>query len=987
MKTNAFRLPGQCPTPFDAGATERLIERIRAFGDAGFDLLAKPNCLAMLRSLGGNSPYLADLAIREFDSLMRVVSDGPDAVASDALSRLRQVPPGSDRAAVASALRQAKRIVALTTGMADVGKIWPLQTVTAVLSDLAAVALRLSISHLFVSAHRAGSVRLPDLERPEEGCGFVALAMGKLGALELNYSSDIDLILIYDRDAPVFARLLADGSIGSVTSRMARDVVGLMQDRDVDGYVFRTDLRLRPDPAATPPAVSLESAITYYESLAQNWERAAMIKARPIAGDLALGARFLEAIRPFVWRRGLDFAAIADIHAMKLRINAKKSVAGRGADDPVARIADRDVKLGEGGIREIEFLVQTLQLVWGGRDPTVRVAPTFAALDALVAAGHLGTKISKDLKSAYTFLRIVEHRLQMINDRQVHSFPKSPADLGRVAAFLGYADAAALAKAFLACVQTVRKIYSTVFANVPDLPGGEEIRPEFDFSRDAKDSSETIGALTAMGYQQPNHVLATVRGWLAGHVRALRSNRARELMTTMVPAVLTALSRQSDPDETFRRFDRFITALPSGVQPMSLFHHNPALLERIAVVLGGAPLLAEHLARYPSALEGLIATDETVPPLKLLERRVAGSSDLQDSIQIIRRAVKERDFLLSVATLEGRLDTDAAGQARTALADAALTALTPRVLQDFSTRFGKVKGGGLAVVAMGKAGGREMMSGSDLDLMLIYDHPEKVTESKGIGTRALPSSQWFLRATQACVAAITAPGPEGQMYAVDMRLRPSGNKGPVAVSLASFIRYHAEDAWTWERMALTRARVVTGPALLRARIGEALRGAVLRGGDPVKIKSDAASMRARMLREHPAHGPWDVKLRAGGQVEVEFVAQSLQLVHGPERPEVCSPTTSIALKRLRDAGFLPADDAAELILADRIWRTIQGMLRLTVGQVQTASLPPVPAKLMLDAVTAAGLPAVEIPQLLLRLDTLARQVRTIFTKHVGDCGE
>ncbi len=985
MQTNPFRLPRQWPTPYDGDAADRLVDRVRELGVAGDALLANEDCQAMLRSLGGNSPYLADLAIREFAGLQRLVADGPDAVVADALDHLRAVPPSSERPAVSGALRQAKRIVALATGVADVGKLWPLETVTGALSDLAEAALRLSLSYLLLRAHEAGKVRLPDPSRPEEDCGFIVLGMGKLGARELNYSSDIDLILIYDRDSPAYAGLMADGSVGSFTSRVARDLVGLMQDRDVDGYVFRTDLRLRPDPAATPPAVSFESAMTYYESLAQNWERAAMIKARPIAGDVALGQRFLEAIRPFVWRRGLDFAAIADIHAMKQRINAKKGAGGRASRDPVAQIADRDVKLGEGGIREIEFLVQTLQLVWGGRDPTVRAAPTFAALDALVRAGHLGAKVVTDLKAAYTFLRLVEHRLQMINDRQVHSFPKSPADLARVAAFLDYADVAALATAFLTCVETVRQIYGSVFAYVPELPGAEALRPELDFSRDDKDQAGTVAALEAMGFKKPDQVLATVRGWLAGHVRALRSNRARELMTTMVPAVLAAVSQQGDPDETFRRFDRFITALPSGVQPMSLFHHNPTLLDRIAVVLGGAPLLAEHLARYPSALEGLIAPDENVPPLEILRTRVAASHDLQDGIQIIRRAVKERDFLLSVATLEGRLDTDAAGRERTALADAALTVLTPRVLADFATRFGEVPGGGMAIVAMGKAGGQEMMAGSDLDLMFIYDHPADVSESKG--ARALPASQWFLRATQACIGALTAPGAEGQMYAVDMRLRPSGNKGPVAVSLSSFIRYHAQDAWTWERMALTRARIVTGPEKLRNSIIKAIRGAVLRGDDPARIKADATSMRARMMRDHAAHGVWDVKLRAGGQVDVEFIAQVLQLVHGPAHPDVCAPTTSIALTRLRDAGLLPSDDAAVLIKADHVWRTIQGMLRLTVGQVRTETLPAVPGRLLLEAVAAAGLPAVEIPELLLKLDAMARQVRTIFVRHVGECGE
>lgn len=985
MQPQSFNLPGQWPVPYDIAAADRLEQDFRGLGRAEGDLTYVPHFLSMLRSLGGNSPYLASLAIGESAALRRFMAEGPDAVVTDILFYIKQIPPQTRRVTIAAELRRAKRMIALLTGIADVGAIWALENVTAALSDLAEAALRLSVSHLLRVAHDNGKIRLQDPGRPEVAAGFAVLAMGKLGARELNYSSDIDLILLYDRRSPTYADVMPDDGIGSFTSRMARELISLMQDRDVNGYVFRTDLRLRPDPAATPPAVSFDTAVTYYESLAQNWERAVMIKARPIAGDLALGKRFLEAIRPFVWRRGLDFAAMADIHAMKRRINNReaRTFSGLRGDiaDPVAQIAGRDVKLGEGGIREIEFLVQTLQLVWGGRNPTVRVTSTRAALVALVEAGYLTATAAQDLQAAYAFLRQVEHRLQMVNDRQTHSFPKIGTDLDRIATFLRHDSAEALATHFLTQIGKVRSHYQAVFAYVPNPPGTEAIRPDLEFRQDDPDGAYTVAALRNLGYQAPEEITTAVRGWLAGHVRALRSLRARELMTTMVPAILTTLSVQPHPDEAFRRFDRFVTALPSGVQPMSLFQHNPTLLQRIAVVLGAAPRLAEHLARYPSALEGLISTEDHLSPMRMLRTRIAGTSRLEDLIQIIRRAVKERDFLLSVAALEGRLDADAAGGQRTSLADATLATLIPRVLADFSTRFGEVEGGALAVVAMGKAGGREMMPGSDLDLMLIYDHPPDVVESRG--GRHMPASQWFVRATHACIAALTAPGPEGEMYAVDMRLRPSGSKGPVAVSLDSFIRYHAEDAWTWERMALTRARVVAGPPVLRARVRETIRDAIRRGDDPTRIRSDATAMRARMIRDLPFHGPWDVKLRPGGLVEVEFISQVLQLIHARDHPSVHNPATRLALRRLRDAGALCSADAEVLTQAHHVWRTIQGMLRITVGQLGTGALPPASTGPLLRAVADAGIQAVDIPALLLKLDDVSRRVRTLFTRHVG----
>ncbi len=935
----------------------------------------------MLRCLGGNSPYLAALALREPDAIIRLATDGPDAARTHFMSALSHVSPTAKRSEVAAAMRRTKRTIALTAAIADVGGIWPLETVTGTLSDLAEATLRLAVRHLLRTAYNSGDIRLQDPNRPDFNCGFVALAMGKLGAAELNYSSDIDLILIYDGSMPVYAGGRAADSIGSFTSRLARDLITLMEARDADGYVFRTDLRLRPDPAATPPAVSLHAALTYYESLGQNWERAAMIKARPIAGDLPLGQRFLEAIRPFVWRRGLDFAAVADIHAMKRRIDVVRNTALTKSDNPAARIAGHNVKLGEGGIREIEFLVQTLQMVWGGRDPTLRIKPTLPALARLVDTGHLEEQARQQLETAYRFHRQVEHRLQMVNDRQTHTLPEKPAEMDHIARFLGYQGTSAFVSAFLHHVAVVRSNYRAVFEHVPELPGTESIRPDLDFRGDDPEPAATVTTLRGIGYHDTKRIVAAVRCWLNGRVRALRSSRAQDLMTTMVPAILVALGRQASPDEAFNRFDRFITALPAGVQLMSLFQRNQMLLDRIAAVLGAAPLLAEHLARYPNALEGLLSSEDLIDSRRLLRERISGTASLEDVIQIVRRTVKERDFFLSVATLEGRMDVDTAGRQRSGLAEAALSVLVPRVLVDCARRHGRVPGGGMVVVAMGKAGGQEMMAGSDLDLMFIYDHPGDVSESRG--GRSLPASQWFVRAVQACIAALTAPGPEGQMYALDMRLRPSGNKGPIAVSLESFKRYHAQDAWTWERMALTRARVVAGPPALRRRVNDAIEAAIARPQDPAQIQTNAAAMRARMTRDLRPHGPWDVKLRPGGLIDVEFIAQVQQLIHIGKPGFHRSQTTHIALQRLAKAGAVAKPDAALLIEAERLWRTIQGMLRITVGQVKSSELPAASSAPLLHVTAGNGIQAVDTDALLHKSDLIAQQVTTLFERYVG----
>jgi glutamate-ammonia-ligase adenylyltransferase len=964
------------PAAFDAAAATRLLERFAALGRTEARLAARADVTAMLRCLGGNSPYLSDLALREPGAVARFLAEGPDATVTAAMTALAQVKPAARREKVAAALRLAKRQVALVCALADIGGQWNLEQVTGALSALAEATLGLAVAHLLRTAHDAGDLVLPDPENPAAGGGFTVLGMGKLGARELNYSSDIDLVLLFDPAAPIYTERTADHAMVGFAARIARGLVGLMETRDADGYVFRTDLRLRPDPAATPPAIAIGNAITYYESMGQNWERAAMIKARPVAGDLALGASFLEAIRPFVWRRGLDFAAVADIQAMKRRIDEHKGGALSGGADPVARIAGHNVKLGEGGIREIEFLVQTLQLVWGGRDPGLRDRTTLGALRLLTRAGHVPRRAARELAEAYRFLRQVEHRLQMVNDRQTHSLPEKPADLTRIAMFLGFPDTATFAGTLIHQLTRVRVQYAAVFEVLPSPLYETVPRTSLDFRGDDPSPPATIAALKDMGFARPEHIVARVRAWVTGHVRALRSARARELMDQMLPTILARIGAQPHPDETFTRFDRFLSAQPAGVQLLSLFQRNPALLDRIAAVLGASPQLADHLAANASALDGLLSPDEEDAP-SALRRRLRDARGLEEAIELTSRAVKEEDFSISVATMEGRLDVDEAGIQRTRMADAALRALLPPVRADFAARFGRVRHGGMAVVALGKAGGREMLSGSDLDLMLIYDHPEGMTESHG--ARGMPVSQWFVRLAHAYVAALTAPGVEGRLYDVDMRLRPSGNKGPVAVSLEGFRRYHTHDAWTWERMALTRARVIAGPAALRAQVQQAI--AIAIAGDPSTVRRDAAAMRTRMLKELPPDGPWDVKPRPGGQIEVEFIAQVLQLLHAEALPWVLSPTTREALHRLASAGVLPAPDAAMLIRADHAWRTVQGMLRITVGRDAGETLPEASARPLLRAMGAADLPTLRAG-----LDVLAADVRAAFVRYVGPVG-
>ncbi len=975
--------PGNLPSPFDAGGAEALAGRFAERGGVERGFAATETGSAILAALGGHSPYLADLAVRESATLLRVAERGPEAAMELALDPLGRADPAATRPQVAALLRQAKRQAALIAAVADLTGTWPLDRVTGALSDLADACTDYACAHLLREAAGRGELRLAggsakfDPRATCRGSGLVVLGMGKLGGRELNYSSDIDLMVLYDPEAATYD---ADRA-GAIYVRLARDLVRLLEERTGDGYVFRTDLRLRPDPAATPLAVSLPAAITYYESMGQNWERAAMIKARPVAGDRALGEGFLREIRPFIWRRHLDFAAVSDIHSIKRQIHVHKASRGAGAE---IAVAGHDVKLGRGGIREIEFTTQVLQLIWGGRDPGLRDPTTLGALAALAAAGRIDRRAAADLADAYVFLRVLEHRLQMVADRQTHRLPEDEEGLARIASFAGFDGVEAFRAALLGHLGRVERRYASLFEEAPALSAEDGAAGNLVFTG-VEDDPATIATLRSMGFGNPSAIAAIVRGWHHGRTRATRSERARELLTALMPALLSAFGRQVQPDAALMRFDAALGRISAGVQVLSLLHRNPALLGRLAFVLGAAPQLADHLARNAAALDGLLAgtgelAEDAVGSLPAL---VKDARFLEEALEGARRLVVERMFEIDAAALEGRLDPDAAGAARSALADAAIGALLPRVAAEFARRHGKVPGGALGVVALGKLGGRDMLPASDLDLILVYDHAEEAGESAG-GEKSLPPSTYFARLANTFVGALTAPGAEGKLFEVDMRLRPSGSKGPVAVSLPAFRRYHAESAWTWERMALTRARFVAGAPGLRRKVEAAIRAAQTRAADPALVLADAAAMRARMGRDLPAEGPWDVKLMPGGLIEVEFIAQALQVAHAHRLAAVLSPTTRHALAALAKAGLLDPAEAEMLTAAERLWRAVIAHLRLTVGRWREETLPdPVMAALLSATAPLLPAPAVDGAALRAQMREVAARVRESFARRIG----
>ena len=487
-----------------------------AQGEAGSGVArqwsASPLGKRLLAAIFGNSPFLSGVAVKEWAFLTRLLEEGVNSVFSDiAASVESDEDVGEDTPALMRRLRVAKRRVALLAAVAELAGTWSLEQQTMALSRFAEAALGAALRHLLREATRLRQITLLNRDAPETDSGFFVLGMGKLGGCELNYSSDIDLIVLYDA---VQARVHAREGIQSFFVRLTRNLVRILEERTGDGYVFRTDLRLRPDPASTPLAMSVAAALTYYESVGQNWERAALIKARPVAGDRIAAQRFLRELRPYIWRKNLDFAAIQDIHSIKRQINAHK---GGGQ----IAVAGHDIKTGRGGIREIEFFAQTQQLIWGGRIYELQVGPTCEALRRLAATGRIDPAIAAVLIDDYRFLRRLEHRLQMVDDAQTHTLPASRAGLERIAVFLGYQQTDAFVSDVRSHLASVEKHYAELFEQAPTLAGPGNL-----VFTGAEDDRETLRTLEQLGFSEPAAVAAIVRSWHHGRVAATRSQRA-----------------------------------------------------------------------------------------------------------------------------------------------------------------------------------------------------------------------------------------------------------------------------------------------------------------------------------------------------------------------------------------------------------------------------------------------------------------------------
>ena len=861
----------------------------RLFGDLA------PDVVALLAGTAGGSPFLAGLMQREPDWLRRALAASPEAALAGLLEGLVREPPD----VLARSLRRAKGRLSLLVALADLGGVWELEQVTGALTAFADRAVQLALEALVEAEVRRGRLAGQTEDDIASGAGMVVLAMGKMGAGELNYSSDIDLICLFDE-----TRYGTDaGDARTVFVRLTRRLAGLMSDVTADGYVFRTDLRLRPDAAVTPVCLSMGAAESYYESEGRTWERAAYIKARACAGDIAAGARFLAALRPFVWRKHLDFVAIQDAHDMRLRIREHRGLHGRIV------LEGHNMKLGAGGIREIEFFAQTRQLIAGGRDPALRDRQTVPALAALAARGWVPEAVSNALAGTYRAHREVEHRLQMVADAQTHSLPVTAGGIARIAHLCGESDVAAWRDRLLERLEATDRLTEGFFA------------PQ----------------ASAAGPALSTHAASVVERWVS--YPAMRSDRAQAIFRRLKPGLLRKLQAAVDPDEALASFDGFLAGLPAGVQLFALFEANPQLVELIVDVLATAPVLGRYLARNAQVLDAVIGGSFFAPwPGRSgleagLRQAMAGTADYEAKLDAARAWMREWHFRVGVHHLRGLTDAFVAGAQYADLARAVVAAVWPVAVAEVVLRHGPPPGRGAVVLGMGSLGAGLLNAGSDLDLIVIYD-ADAVDMSAG--PRPLASRAYYARLTQGLVTALAAPMAAGRLYEVDMRLRPSGRQGPVATAVSSFRTYQMEAAWTWEHLALTRARVLAGEPLLAAEV-EALRQDVLATtGTGAQVLGDVADMRRRLAEAKPGTGGLEVKAGPGRLMDIELFAQTMALTTG-------SPARAVAEQIAAgvDGQKVSQTDATVLLEAHRLFWAVQAGVRLlTSGAAEAQRLAP-----------------------------------------------
>lgn len=933
-----------------------------------------------LQGCAKNSPWILSVCKHHPNLIANLETNFSDYLATEfeALKSLIKAPLISN--ADLNQVRDLRSRIFAAIALCDLSHRLTTAEATSHLSYVADLCLQIVLNAALrqAKAHAARRKRdtfqeLDDID-PAKNCGLSVYAVGKLGAGSLNYSSDVDLVVFYDNEVGTCA--LDDPR---PIIRLVQDFVGRLQERTSSGYLFRTDLRLRPDPGATPIAMSLAAGEDYYATRGQNWERAAMVRARGVAGDPRVIALGDELLNRFVWRRNLDFVAIGDIMAMKAQINTHAHLTDTlSRTASAADMAGYNIKIGIGGIREIEFFVQTQQLIYGGRLPEFRGKKIEHTLKALSKAGHIPEVSALQLTQAWWWLRDVEHRLQVRQDEQTHSLPDDLEELEIFAHFCGYENTEAFGHELSAVTNLVCREYGQLFTSAPQ-------EDQLVFTGVEPDAA-TLNKIRDIGFSDPEKIWRLIVGWHRGTYRCLRHADARALLTSLHGPLLRAFARvpRGNRVDSLLRFDALLEALPQGMQPFALLLNTPAVLHMLVQILATPTDMSKRLAARPSLFESLISEDFWQPPTSCtafkgeLNRLVGSHGTLEEQIDALATLVNDARFQCQVHTLLGRSSTDELALCLTALAETAVQQAQDWSQNAFIARHGNLKGGALCLVAMGKFGGGELSPFSDLDLMPITQG--SMTESSD-GKSPLTAMEWGIKLTMRVTASLSARTRFGTLYDVDTRLRPQGKSGPPAASREAFLAYFAESAWVWEHMALTRARPITGPVEFRGQLAADIHSILCQPRDAELLLSAVRDMRTRMKKEHSGTEPREVKHRRGGLIDIEFLCQYLQLRNAHEMPQVLHPATRRSIHALGEAGILQRDDAYFLQRALGLWLDCSALFPLISN---TESAQPYLENQLNHLFAALSFPGLDFKgREIAAMGDIAEQVVTICSAHMG----
>ncbi len=904
------------------------------------ELAERRKRLAQCILLCGSSPFLVNLMYKSPDILRWLfLENGIDLARSTEEMQaavLATVDETTDFTALQRALRCFKRREIVRIAARDLNGLAPLEEVMGELADLGSSTLQVAYQvcrRCLIRDH--GTPLMTEETSDAREAEMTVIGMGKLGGRELNFSSDIDIVYFYESDKGETAG--TGGRKGVVSlhvffNKLAEMISKALSQVTEDGFVFRVDVGLRPEGKSGDMAISIRSAEVYYESWGQSWERTAMLKARPVAGSLALGEQLLKTLQPFIYRKYLDYNLIEDMKQMKQKIDASLARSREG---------EINLKLGRGGIREIEFFIQALQLVYAGKNPKLRERNSLRALDALLAAQLLGEDDYRKLREAYRFLRSVEHRIQVVQERQTHNLPAKEEEMLALARRSGYLRANGLER-FREVLEEHRGyvsfIYGTLFHSGEQKPE-QEVHPQVLFLLDPKADSDLVKDLLAeRHFEDVDRAYDNLISLRKGPIKSNLAERSRRILEKIAPLMIQEIFESPDPDMALTNLERFMAVVATRSSYYALLAENRATIKLLVSLFGMSEFLSKILISHPELLDSLVVrtgssavkSKETMS--EELETLLEQSDYFEDHLNILRRYRTEEFLRIGLNDIHGRLLQGEVTAQLSLLGEVCLAAafhLAGTELQRFGQPTCQHEEdrtvAHLAIIAMGKLGGGELNYHSDLDIIFVYDH-QGMTD----GEKQISNHEYFAKLAQKIISILTMQTREGYVYKIDTRLRPSGNAGPLVTSLESFLDYHRKEAQIWERQALTKARVVFGDGVLAGQLHDIIRHTIYGATIDDEGRQEIYRLRMRMENElaRETDGSYNIKTGRGGMVDVEFTVQYLQLREGCRSPELRTPNTVVALKEINTLGLLPDGGAHTLLAGYKFLRKLENRLRI-----------------------------------------------------------